>query len=152
MSRQSRSPHTTSSRNCPIILPFLGPLHTTLSPRSRRRKPILIQQSCPLVDSVESRQTGIQPELDWWMCRPSRPSIRGIDGPVKSMSRTPTRKPLRYNIKASCNVIDDLPTPDCQCLLLFRDRTSFPAEYENCMFDIGICPCSVRFRHQDISF
>jgi hypothetical protein len=37
-----------------------------------------------------------------------------MEGPVKSMSRTPTLKPLRYNVRASCSVIEDLPTPTSQ--------------------------------------
>lgn len=38
-------------------------------------------------------------------------SIRGIEGPVRSMSRIPTEWPASESDRASCVVTDDFPTP-----------------------------------------
>lgn len=37
--------------------------------------------------------------------------MRGMLGPVRSISSTPTLKPLCTRLRASCVVTDDLPTP-----------------------------------------
>lgn len=52
--------------------------------------------------------------------------MRGIDGPVKSMSRTPTRNPCRYKVRASCSVIDDFPTPIYIRIRTLRDIPPLP--------------------------
>lgn len=39
------------------------------------------------------------------------PNSRGIEGPVRSMSRTPTECPARESERASWVVTEDLPTP-----------------------------------------
>lgn len=63
--------------------------------------------------SAPSAYTGTQPPLLCSTPRPSSPSIRGIDGPVRSTSRIPTRAvgddPCSES--ASCADTDDLPTP-----------------------------------------
>ena len=41
----------------------------------------------------------------------SMPKRRGIEGPVKSISRTPTEWPARERERASWVVIEDFPTP-----------------------------------------
>jgi len=41
----------------------------------------------------------------------SRPRRRGMEGPVRSMSRMPTDLPARERESASCVVMEDLPTP-----------------------------------------
>lgn len=38
-------------------------------------------------------------------------SMRGIEGPVRSISRIPTECPCKANDRASWAVTDDLPTP-----------------------------------------
>ena len=49
------------------------------------------------------------------------PKKRGIEGPVKSISKTPTEWPCSDSVRASCVVILDLPTPP----LPERTRTIF---------------------------
>jgi hypothetical protein len=39
------------------------------------------------------------------------PKRRGMEGPVRSMSRIPTEWPASERERASCVVIEDLPTP-----------------------------------------
>lgn len=41
----------------------------------------------------------------------SRPTRRGIEGPVRSMSRMPTDLPCSESARASWRVTEDLPTP-----------------------------------------
>ena len=41
----------------------------------------------------------------------SRPRRRGMEGPVRSMSRMPTEWPARDKERASWVVMEDLPTP-----------------------------------------
>ncbi len=41
----------------------------------------------------------------------SMPSKRGMDGPVRSMSRIPTERPASERESASWVVMEDLPTP-----------------------------------------
>jgi hypothetical protein len=41
----------------------------------------------------------------------SMPSMRGMEGPVRSMSRMPTEWPADERERASCVVTEDLPTP-----------------------------------------
>jgi hypothetical protein len=41
----------------------------------------------------------------------STPNIRGIEGPVRSISSTPTECPNKERDRASCVVTDDFPTP-----------------------------------------
>jgi hypothetical protein len=41
----------------------------------------------------------------------STPKKRGMLGPVRSTSRTPTERPARLSDSASCVVTLDLPTP-----------------------------------------
>ena len=55
--------------------------------------------------------TGSQPPgacVTFWSSRPRR---RGIDGPVRSMSRMPTLWPWEVRERASWRVTEDLPTP-----------------------------------------
>ena len=54
---------------------------------------------------------GSQPPGAWVIFAFSRPRRRGIDGPVRSMSRIPTEWPARDSESASWVVMDDLPTP-----------------------------------------
>lgn len=55
--------------------------------------------------------TGSQPPGAWVIFASSRPTRRGIEGPVRSMSRIPTDLPWRVSARASCSVTLDLPTP-----------------------------------------
>lgn len=55
--------------------------------------------------------TGSQPPGAWVTFAFSRPRSRGMEGPVRSMSRIPTDLPARERDSASCVVIEDLPTP-----------------------------------------
>ena len=63
--------------------------------------------------ALPSAYTGTHPSLLWCTPCPSRPSIRGIDGPVRSTSRIPTRAvgDDARSESASCVDTDDLPTP-----------------------------------------
>lgn len=54
---------------------------------------------------------GSQPPGAWVIFAFSRPSRRGMEGPVRSMSRIPTEWPVRDKESASWVVMDDLPTP-----------------------------------------
>ena len=54
---------------------------------------------------------GNQPPGAWVIFAFSRPRRRGIEGPVRSMSRIPTEWPARDSESASWVVMDDLPTP-----------------------------------------
>ena len=54
---------------------------------------------------------GNQPPGAWVIFAFSRPRRRGIEGPVRSMSRMPTEWPARDSESASWVVMDDLPTP-----------------------------------------
>lgn len=63
--------------------------------------------------SDPSAYTGTHPSLLWCTGWPSKPSMRGIEGPVKSTSRIPTLavgEELRRE-RASCAETEDLPTP-----------------------------------------
>ena len=55
--------------------------------------------------------TGSQPPGAWVILASSSPSRRGMEGPVRSMSRIPTDFPARERDKASWVVTEDLPTP-----------------------------------------
>ena len=54
---------------------------------------------------------GNQPPGAWVIFAFSRPRRRGMEGPVRSMSRMPTEWPARDSESASWVVMDDLPTP-----------------------------------------
>lgn len=54
---------------------------------------------------------GSQPPGAWVIFAFSRPRRRGMEGPVRSMSRMPTECPARDNERASWVVMEDLPTP-----------------------------------------
>ena len=54
---------------------------------------------------------GSQPPGAWVIFASSRPRRRGIEGPVRSMSRMPTEWPARDSESASWVVMEDLPTP-----------------------------------------
>jgi hypothetical protein len=107
---------------------FFGPLHTTESSLRFRRNPTLMQASRA---SDPSAYTGTQPSLLCTIPFPSRPSIRGIEGPVRSTSRMPTRGDEEDACKdsASWAETDDLPTPPlpertmmmCLTVLSLRD-------------------------------
>lgn len=55
--------------------------------------------------------TGSQPPGAWVILAASKLRRRGMEGPVRSTSRIPTEWPARQREKASCVVIEDLPTP-----------------------------------------
>lgn len=63
--------------------------------------------------------TGTHPSVDCFTDAPPSPSIRGIEGPVRSISRIPTRAIRERSLgdaeddseSASCAETDDLPTP-----------------------------------------
>lgn len=55
--------------------------------------------------------TGTQPPGAWVTFADSMPNRRGIEGPVRSMSRIPTLWPARERERASWVVIEDFPTP-----------------------------------------
>ena len=55
--------------------------------------------------------TGSHPPGACLIFASSRPRKRGMEGPVKSMSRIPTELPARERESASCVVTEDLPTP-----------------------------------------
>lgn len=55
--------------------------------------------------------TGNHPPGPWVILASSSPTRRGMDGPVRSMSRMPTDLPCRERARASCSVTEDLPTP-----------------------------------------
>jgi hypothetical protein len=55
--------------------------------------------------------TGIQPPGAWVTFADSMPKRRGMEGPVRSMSRIPTEAPARERERASWVVMEDLPTP-----------------------------------------
>jgi hypothetical protein len=55
--------------------------------------------------------TGIHPPGAWLTLADSTPKRRGIEGPVRSMSRIPTEWPARERESASCVVTEDFPTP-----------------------------------------
>ena len=104
---------------------FFGPRQTTASPRFASRKPRLMQRRLPvrLVCSVlpfasplfalcaSCTGTDIHPPGASFTFEVSMPKKRGIEGPVRSMSRTPTLWPWRDKVRASCDVTLDLPTP-----------------------------------------
>ena len=54
---------------------------------------------------------GSQPEGDWVILEDSMERRRGMDGPVRSMSRMPTLCEARVSESASCVVTEDFPTP-----------------------------------------
>ena len=54
---------------------------------------------------------GSHPPGPWVIFAFSRPRRRGMEGPVRSMSRIPTEWPACDNESASWVVIEDLPTP-----------------------------------------
>lgn len=54
---------------------------------------------------------GSHPPGAWVIFAFSRPRRRGIDGPVRSMSRMPTDLPAKDRERASWVVMEDLPTP-----------------------------------------
>lgn len=54
---------------------------------------------------------GSQPPGAWVIFAFSRPRRRGMEGPVRSMSRIPTEWPARESESASWVVMEDLPTP-----------------------------------------
>ena len=55
--------------------------------------------------------TGSQPPGACLIFEDSMPRKRGIEGPVRSMSRMPTEWPARERERASWVVMEDLPTP-----------------------------------------
>lgn len=55
--------------------------------------------------------TGTQPPGACVTFEDSMPKRRGIEGPVRSMSNTPTECPASERDRASWVVIEDLPTP-----------------------------------------
>ncbi len=55
--------------------------------------------------------TGNQPPGAWVIFASSRPRKRGMEGPVRSMSRIPTEWPASDSESATWVVIEDLPTP-----------------------------------------
>lgn len=55
--------------------------------------------------------TGSQPPGACLTFEDSMPSRRGMDGPVRSMSRIPTEWPARERESASWVVMEDFPTP-----------------------------------------
>lgn len=67
----------------------------------------------------------------------SMESMRGIEGPVRSMSRMPTDWPARDRERASWVVTEDLPTPPlpertcrtCQLGCLLGEKEDIPAQY-----------------------
>ena len=54
---------------------------------------------------------GNHPPGAWVIFSFSRPRRRGMEGPVRSISRIPTDLPARHKESASCVVMEDLPTP-----------------------------------------
>jgi hypothetical protein len=66
--------------------------------------------------------TGIQPPGAWVTFEDSIPRRRGMEGPVRSMSRIPTEWPERERERASWVVMEDFPTPPLpdRTLLLVR--------------------------------
>lgn len=54
---------------------------------------------------------GSHPPGAWVIFAFSKPRRRGIDGPVRSMSRMPTDLPAKDRERASWVVMEDLPTP-----------------------------------------
>lgn len=85
----------------------------TASPRSRKRKPRDMQRREPRPVEGDSgcTATGNQPLGVWVIFASSWPTNRGMEGPVRSMSRIPTDFPRRESARASCSVTEDLPTP-----------------------------------------
>ena len=71
---------------------------------------------------------GNQPPGAWVIFAFSRPRRRGIEGPVRSMSRIPTEWPARDSESASWVVMDDLPTPP------LPDST-----WDFCEWGVGCC-------------
>jgi hypothetical protein len=55
--------------------------------------------------------TGIHPPGAWTTFEDSMAKSRGMEGPVRSMSRMPTELPVRERERASWVVMEDLPTP-----------------------------------------
>ena len=84
---------------------FFGPRHTIAASWSGSMKPIDMTQR------LSSTYTGDQPEPLLWTEAPVRPSMRGIEGPVMSMSNTPTCFPLAASENASCAANVLFPTP-----------------------------------------
>mmetsp|Transcript_15325 Transcript_15325/g.51545 ORF Transcript_15325/g.51545 Transcript_15325/m.51545 type:complete len:259 (+) Transcript_15325:433-1209(+) len=122
--RKSRSPQSTSVRNC-LMSPFLrGPRHMTALSSSGSMKPTDMTPRPPAPST--STYTGDQPLDDWCTDRPFRPSMRGTDGPQMSTSSSPTSKPREASAKASWQETVDLPTPPLPertrslCLTLLR--------------------------------
>lgn len=66
---------------------------------------------------------GSQPPGAWVIFALSRPSSRGMEGPVRSMSRIPTDLSARERESASWVVMEDLPTPP------FPERTCREREF-----------------------
>lgn len=64
--------------------------------------------------------TGIHPPGACVIFASSSPTRRGIDGPVRSMSRIPTDLPCSDKARASWSVTEDLPTPP------LPERTYYP--------------------------
>ena len=106
---------------------FLGPRQITALDLWERMKPSDMQESVPydmlllspfvasplLVEAVRPSctVTGTRPPGACVTFFPSMPTKRGMFGPVRSTSRTPTLLPCNDNVRASCVVILDLPTP-----------------------------------------
>lgn len=65
----------------------------------------------PCAVTASCTGTGSQPAGDCVIFASSRPTKRGIEGPVRSMSRIPTDLPCKESARASCRVTEDLPTP-----------------------------------------
>lgn len=72
-----------------------------------------MQSSFPMLrEGIEAcTGTGIQPPGACFTLRDSMPKNRGMEGPVRSMSRTPTEWPASDNESASWVVTEDFPTP-----------------------------------------
>lgn len=106
MTKQSRLSHITSVKYCLIRPSFFGPRHTTGSSRFGNIKPI------DMTARLSSRQTGVQPVLLLCTSLPSNPSMRGTDGPQRSMSNKPTSTVVSY-ASARASYVDtvDFPTP-----------------------------------------
>ena len=68
-----------------LPLPFFrGPRHMTASSSSGSMNPI------DITPKLSETYTGSHPSAEEWMSLPCKPSMRGMDGPHKSMSSSPT--------------------------------------------------------------
>jgi len=71
----------------------------------QRREPRLVEVEAAWTG------TGIQPPGAWVTFADSRLRRRGMEGPVRSMSRIPTAWLPWVRVRASWVVMEDLPTP-----------------------------------------